>query len=134
MPSDPWQAGADRRAGHRDPRQPLLLRARARGRVPAVQGEKASPHPKMSAQVSQKGKCISGPAPLQQRPHGMQNAISLLRVSTKKQINEGDGIENQRRGNNEYTRRKGYRLLDEIVIAETADAKKRKDFGAALDA
>jgi site-specific DNA recombinase len=64
----------------------------------------------------------------------MQNAISLLRVSTKKQLTEGDGIENQRRGNDEYIRRKGYRLLDEIVIAETADDKERRDFGTALDA
>jgi len=88
----------------------------------------------MSAQVSQKGKCISRPALVQQRPSSMQNAISLLRVSTKKQLNEGEGIENQRRGNNEYIRRKNYRLLDEIVIAETADNKERKDFEAALDA
>ena len=64
----------------------------------------------------------------------MQNAFSLLRVSTKKQLNDGDGIENQRRGNAEYIRHKGYRLLDEIVIAETADNKERKDFAAALDA
>lgn len=62
----------------------------------------------------------------------MQRAISILRVSTKKQLSDGDGIENQRLGNNEYIRRRGYRLLDEIVIAETADNKERKDFEAAL--
>src|SRR5437667_3097977 len=88
----------------------------------------------MSAQNRRRAKCISGPAQLQQRPSGMQHALSLLRVSTKKQLNDGDGIENQRRGNNEYIRRKGYRLLDEIVLAETADNKERKDFAAALDA
>jgi site-specific DNA recombinase len=87
----------------------------------------------MSAQISQKGKCIRGGAQVQQRPPSMQNAISILRVSTKRQLTDGDGIENQRRGNNEYVRRRGYRLLEEIVIAETADAKERKDFGAALD-
>ena len=50
-------------------------------------------------------------------------AVSILRVSTKKQLNEGEGIENQRRGNDEYIRRKGYRLLREFVIAESADGQ-----------
>ncbi|HYH66854.1 MAG TPA: recombinase family protein [Urbifossiella sp.] len=63
----------------------------------------------------------------------MQRAISILRVSTKKQLSSGDGIENQRLGNNEYIRRRGYRLLDEVVIAETADDKERRDFEAALN-
>lgn len=87
----------------------------------------------ISAHSSQKGKCMRGRAPVQQGPPRMQNAISILRVSTKKQLTDGDGIENQRRGNNAYIRRNAYRLLEEIVIAETADAKERRDFEAALD-
>ena len=61
-----------------------------------------------------------------------QNAVSILRVSTKKQLNEGDGIENQRRGNAEYIRRRGYRLAREFVIAESADGPERQDFESAL--
>jgi site-specific DNA recombinase len=87
----------------------------------------------MSAQASQKGKCISGRAPVQPRPSGMQSAVSILRVSTKKQLSEGEGIENQRRGNTEYIRRKRYRLHREFVLAETADDKERTDFDAVLD-
>lgn len=61
-----------------------------------------------------------------------ENAISILRVSTKRQLNDGDGIENQRRGNSEYVRRKGYRLIREFVIAESADHDEREDFEAAI--
>ncbi|HYH68338.1 MAG TPA: recombinase family protein [Urbifossiella sp.] len=61
-----------------------------------------------------------------------QNAVSILRVSTKKQLNEGEGIENQRRGNAEYIRRRGYRLAREFVIAESADGPDREDFESAL--
>jgi DNA invertase Pin-like site-specific DNA recombinase len=63
----------------------------------------------------------------------MQNAVSILRVSTKKQLSAGDGIENQRRGNNEYIQRKSYRLLNEYVIAETADNKERANFESAIN-
>jgi DNA invertase Pin-like site-specific DNA recombinase len=63
----------------------------------------------------------------------MQNVVSVLRVSTKRQLNEGDGIENQRRGNDEYVRLKGYRLHREFVVAETASGEDRADFGAVLD-
>ena len=62
----------------------------------------------------------------------MPNAASILRVSTKKQLNEGEGIENQRRGNTDYIRRRGYRLVREFVIAESADGHERQDFEAAL--
>jgi len=61
-----------------------------------------------------------------------QNAVSILRVSTKKQLNEGEGIENQRRGNAEYIRRRDYRLVREFVIAESADGPAREDFESAL--
>ncbi len=87
----------------------------------------------MSAQRIQEGKCITCPARVQQRPPPMQQAVSILRVSTKRQLNEGDGIENQRQGNTRYIREKGYRLHKEFVIAETADDKERVDFGAVLD-
>ncbi len=63
----------------------------------------------------------------------MQNAISILRVSTRKQLTAGDGIENQRRGNNEYIRSKRYTLLEEYVIAETADDKERTDFDTVIN-
>jgi DNA invertase Pin-like site-specific DNA recombinase len=87
----------------------------------------------MSAQAGQTGKCISGRAPVQPQPSGMQSAVSVLRVSTKKQLSDGEGIENQRRGNTEYIRRKRYRLHREFVLAETADDKERADFDAVLD-
>src|SRR5205823_222941 len=57
----------------------------------------------------------------------------ILRVSTRKQLTAGDGIENQRRGNNEYIRLKRYRPLDEFVIAETADNKVRADFDGVIN-
>jgi site-specific DNA recombinase len=64
-----------------------------------------------------------------------QSAVSILRVSTKKQLNEGEGIENQRRANDEYIRRKGYVMTREIVIAESAslELKERYDLEAALE-
>ena len=62
----------------------------------------------------------------------MQYAVSILRVSTKKQLNEGEGIENQRRGNAEYISRKGYTLLQEYVIAESAEGEDREKFEAAF--
>jgi site-specific DNA recombinase len=63
----------------------------------------------------------------------MQQAVSILRVSTKRQLNEGDGIENQRQGNNRYLQTKGYRLHKEFVVAETADNKERADFTSVLE-
>ncbi len=86
----------------------------------------------MSAQLPPNRKCISGHAPVQLGPCDMRCAVSILRVSTKKQLSEGEGIENQRRGNTEYIRRKGYRLHREFVLAETADDKERGDFNAVL--
>ncbi len=64
----------------------------------------------------------------------MQQAVSILRVSTKKQLTAGDGIENQRRGNTEYIRRKGYALAREFVVAESADGDgyDRADFEAVI--
>ena len=89
----------------------------------------------MSAQVSQKGKCKEPAAPAHSLTPDMQVSVSVLRVSTKKQL-DGEGIENQRRGNNEYIRRKGYRLLKEFEIAESANDidrdKERKDFTAVI--
>ncbi len=86
----------------------------------------------MSAQTSQKRKCIPGRAPVQQRPPDMQHAVSILRVSSKKQLNSGDGIENQRRGNRDYIQRKRYRLHREFVLAETGDSEEREDFEKVL--
>jgi DNA invertase Pin-like site-specific DNA recombinase len=63
----------------------------------------------------------------------MQHAVSILRVSTKRQLNEGEGIENQRRGNDAYIARKKYKLVREFVLAETADDKERADFQGVLD-
>src|SRR5205085_11550871 len=76
--------------------------------------------------------CNSRPAPAPSPP-AMQNAVSILRVSTKRQLNEGDGIENQRQGNTQYLKAKGYQLHKEFVLAETADNKERADFGEVLD-
>ena len=67
-----------------------------------------------------------------QRASGMQYAVSVLRVSTKRQLNEGEGIENQRRGNDAYIARKKYKLHREFVLAETADDKERTDFQGVL--
>jgi DNA invertase Pin-like site-specific DNA recombinase len=86
----------------------------------------------MSAQFRQSGKCISRQAPVQQRPPNMQHAVSILRVSSKKQLNSGDGIENQRRGNREYITRKRYRLHREFVLAETGDSDEREVFEEVL--
>lgn len=64
----------------------------------------------------------------------MLSAVSILRVSTKKQLNEGDGIENQRRANDSYIERQKYRKVKEIVLAESAnlDIAERCDLDAAL--
>lgn len=64
----------------------------------------------------------------------MLSAVSILRVSTKKQLNEGDGIENQRRANDAYIERQKYRKVKEIVLAESAnlDIAERCDLDAAL--
>lgn len=86
----------------------------------------------MSAPVGQKGICISSVAPVQQRPPDMQSAVSILRVSSKKQLDSGDGIENQRRGNREYIASKRYRSHREFVIAETGDSEEREDFEKVL--
>lgn len=63
----------------------------------------------------------------------MPSAVSVLRVSTKRQLTGGDGIENQRQGNTSYLRAKGYRLHREFVVAESAEDGERADFGAVLD-
>jgi site-specific DNA recombinase len=64
----------------------------------------------------------------------MTAAVSILRVSTKRQLNEGDGIENQRRANDAYIERQRYRKTKEIVLAESADLdiRERCDLDAAL--
>lgn len=59
-------------------------------------------------------------------------ALSILRVSTMKQMNEGDGIENQRRHNNEYIKRRGYRKVKEIELAESASKEDRTGFEEAI--
>ncbi len=59
-------------------------------------------------------------------------ALSILRVSTMKQMNEGDGIENQRRHNNDYIKRKGYRKVKEIELAESASGEDRTGFEEAI--
>lgn len=88
----------------------------------------------MSARNRRRAKCISGGAPAESRVHPMMNAVSILRVSTKRQLNEGDGIENQRRANDAYIARQKYRLAKEIVLAESAnlDIAERCDLDAAL--
>ena|GEM_PF-2554180 len=55
-------------------------------------------------------------------------ALSILRVSTRKQMTEGEGIENQRRHNAGYIERKGYRLVKEEVLAESAEGEDRTGF------
>lgn len=60
-------------------------------------------------------------------------AISVLRVSTDRQMREGDGIENQRRANDAYIRRKGYQVVQTFEIAESASHEVRKDFDAVFD-
>lgn len=63
-----------------------------------------------------------------------EQVVSILRVSTRRQLDEGDGIENQRRANDDYIRRKGYKIVKEVVIAESAtlELKERVDLEAAL--
>lgn len=87
----------------------------------------------MSDQIARRAKCISGDAPAESRA-AMPNAVSILRVSTKRQLNEGDGIENQRRANDAYIARQKYHLVKEIVLAESADLDiaERCDLDAAL--
>lgn len=80
-----------------------------------------------------KGKRKDAVPEVQPRASGMQHAVSILRVSTKRQLNEGEGIENQRRGNDAYIARKKYKLIKEFVLAETADDKERADFQGVLD-
>lgn len=87
----------------------------------------------MSAQKANQSKCIFGDVPAPSCSPPMQNAVSILRVSTKRQLCDGDGIENQRQGNMQYLRAKGYHLYKEFVVAETADDKERADFGLVLD-
>lgn len=86
----------------------------------------------MSAQISRLSKWKSKRARAQSKPTMPQTAASILRVSTKKQLNDGDGIENQRRGNTEYIRRKGYTLAKEFVVAESASGMERADFEAVI--
>lgn len=84
----------------------------------------------MSPQWRRRAKCKSAAA--QVEPAGMTTAVSILRVSTKRQLNEGEGIENQRRGNNAYIARKRYKLHKEFVLAESASEEKRTDFDEVL--
>ncbi len=61
------------------------------------------------------------------------NAVSILRVSTKKQL-DGEGIETQRQGNDLYCEQKGYKVIREFELAESAsDGKKRTSFEDVLD-
>lgn len=60
-------------------------------------------------------------------------ALSLLRVSTRKQMTDGEGIENQRRHNDEYIKRKGYKLVKEIELAESADSEQRVGFAEIIN-
>lgn len=60
-------------------------------------------------------------------------ALSILRVSTDKQMRDGDGIENQRRANDAYIRRKQYELVKTFEIAESASHEVRKEFDAVFD-
>lgn len=62
------------------------------------------------------------------------NAVSILRVSTKKQL-EGEGIGTQRKGCNEHMTKKAYKHIKEFVLAESAKAdseEEREDFGDVL--
>src|SRR5438552_1539585 len=79
-------------------------------------------HPRTRDACQKAGKMCAPPSARLHNPSRTmpQAAVSILRVSTKKQLNEGEGIENQRRANNEYIRRKGYAMTREIVIAESA--------------
>lgn len=65
-----------------------------------------------------------------------ETALSLMRVSGKKQFQQGNGIENQRQDNIKYIRDKGYAFHSEFVIVETADPDEgevRIDFEEALN-
>ncbi|TSC58394.1 MAG: site-specific recombinase, DNA invertase Pin [Candidatus Peregrinibacteria bacterium Greene0416_19] len=60
-------------------------------------------------------------------------AISILRVSTIKQQKIGDSLEKQRRDNAEYMAQKGYKLLKEFEIAESASKHDRLEFEKVID-
>ena len=66
-------------------------------------------------------------------PERPLRALSILRVSTERQMREGDGIENQRRCNNVYIDRKEYQLVKEFELAESASSEKRVDFDKVID-
>lgn len=86
----------------------------------------------MNDQNTPLGKCVPTSASADWRSGMPERVVSILRVSTKKQLNDGDGIENQRRGNTEYIRRKGYHLVREFVVAESAEGDERADFEDAV--
>lgn len=61
------------------------------------------------------------------------NAISILRVSTKRQM-EGESISVQREQNQKYCMEKGYTITKEFEFAESAGGKhKRKEFEEVLE-
>lgn len=62
-----------------------------------------------------------------------EQAISILRVSTVKQQKIGDSLEKQRIDNTEYMTRKGYKLLKEFEIAESASKIRRLEFEKAIE-
>lgn len=60
-------------------------------------------------------------------------AISILRVSTIKQQKIGDSLEKQRRDNAQYIAGRGYKVLKEFEIAESASKAERREFEKAID-
>lgn len=62
-----------------------------------------------------------------------QNAVSILRVSSKRQL-EGESIPNQREQNRKYAAEKGYKIVREFEVAETASkAEKRHTYVEVLE-
>ncbi len=61
------------------------------------------------------------------------HAISILRVSTLKQKEDGDGLENQRRYNREYIERRKYKFTKEFELAESASIDHRLEFDKVMD-
>ncbi len=60
--------------------------------------------------------------------------VSLLRVSTVRQQEQGGGIKEQRKENDEYIAKNDYSLFKEFALAETSDmGKARVEFNEALD-
>lgn len=79
--------------------------------------------------------CVTKEAREKSKRMDNTKAISLLRVSSDRQFQEGNGIANQREGNREYMKKKGYEEHSELVVVETADpdaGEVRVDFEDAL--